>query len=354
MRTAPVRSDSSMTALDHGADPLAARLAEPIGDAPAAAPRDAGRRRASRRARRGRGTRSDRRIGRRRPPASPAAARSSTSGRGCRRAPPTSGWRPRAPRRCGRSARRDATPPARSTGDSASSPVWPNGEWPTSWPSAIASASGSFRLSAAASERATWVTCIVCVRRVTKWSPSGLRKTCVLCFSRRNAFEWMIRSRSRSNAVRNSSGSSDADPPAAARRARGRWAERAPPPPRAPAGRAGAARPAALDLLHAPMMTDADPMRRWRARQDSNLRPSAPEADALSTELQAHEWPMIPRRLRVPDRRRPPPKRGPSLLPDSLIARASFTHGFPHYPNPNLPMALRSVVNRWCEQHPTG
>src|SRR3954467_7610371 len=28
---------------------------------------------------------------------------------------------------------------------------------------------------------------------------------------------------------------------------------------------------------------------RWRARQDSNLRPSAPEADALSTELQARE-----------------------------------------------------------------
>ena len=25
----------------------------------------------------------------------------------------------------------------------------------------------------------------------------------------------------------------------------------------------------------------------WRARQDLNLRPSAPEADALSTELQA-------------------------------------------------------------------
>jgi AcrR family transcriptional regulator len=31
-----------------------------------------------------------------------------------------------------------------------------------------------------------------------------------------------------------------------------------------------------------------------RARQDSNLRPSAPEADALSTELQAREAPMIP------------------------------------------------------------
>ena len=29
----------------------------------------------------------------------------------------------------------------------------------------------------------------------------------------------------------------------------------------------------------------------WRARQDSNLRPSAPEADALSTELRAlNSW----------------------------------------------------------------
>ena len=46
------------------------------------------------------------------------------------------------------------------------------------------------------------------------------------------------------------------------------------------------------------------------------------------------------------ERRRPPPKRGPSVLPDSLIARASFTHGFPHYPNPNLPMALQPVLNR--------
>jgi hypothetical protein len=53
-----------------------------------------------------------------------------------------------------------------------------------------------------------------------------------------------------------------------------------------------------------------------------------------------------------PDRRRPPPKRGPSLLPDSLIARASFTHGFPHYPNPNLPMALQSVMNRCANSHP--
>ena len=39
------------------------------------------------------------------------------------------------------------------------------------------------------------------------------------------------------------------------------------------------------------------------------------------------------------------------MLPDSLIARASFTHGFPYYPNPNLPMALQSVVNR-CANSP--
>ena len=52
------------------------------------------------------------------------------------------------------------------------------------------------------------------------------------------------------------------------------------------------------------------------------------------------------RRKAAANGRRPPPKRGPSLLPDSLTARASFTHGFPHYPNPNLPMALRPVVNR--------
>ena len=39
------------------------------------------------------------------------------------------------------------------------------------------------------------------------------------------------------------------------------------------------------------------------------------------------------------------------MLPDSLIARASFTHGFPYYPNPNLPMALRPVVNR-CANSP--
>ena len=46
-----------------------------------------------------------------------------------------------------------------------------------------------------------------------------------------------------------------------------------------------------------------------------------------------------------------PAEEGPSLLPDSLIARASFTHGFPHYPYPNLPMALRPVVNRCANSH---
>ena len=44
--------------------------------------------------------------------------------------------------------------------------------------------------------------------RVRKWSPSGSMKTCVLPFSRRNAFEWTIRSRSRWNGVRSRHSSS--------------------------------------------------------------------------------------------------------------------------------------------------
>lgn len=33
----------------------------------------------------------------------------------------------------------------------------------------------------------------------------------------------------------------------------------------------------------------------WRAREDSNLRPSAPQADALSTELRAREEELYPK-----------------------------------------------------------
>src|SRR5690554_288425 len=91
---------------------------------------------------------------------------------------------------------------------SASSPVWPKGEWPTSWARQIASVRSSLSPSARAMARPTWVTWMVWVIRVTKWSPSGLRNTWVLCFRRRKALEWTIRSRSRSKAVRNSSGSS--------------------------------------------------------------------------------------------------------------------------------------------------
>ena len=47
----------------------------------------------------------------------------------------------------------------------------------------------------------------------------------------------------------------------------------------------------------------------WRARQDSNLRPSAPEADALSTELQARDGSGSCRGGANPRRRRP--RRGP-------------------------------------------
>ena len=42
----------------------------------------------------------------------------------------------------------------------------------------------------------------VWVRRVRKWSPSWNTKTCVLCFRRRKAVAWMIRSRSRWNSLR--------------------------------------------------------------------------------------------------------------------------------------------------------
>ncbi len=60
---------------------------------------------------------------------------------------------------------------------------------PSEAASAIASVSGSFRPSAAARAREICETWTVCVSRVTKWSPSGLRKTCVLCFRRRKALE---------------------------------------------------------------------------------------------------------------------------------------------------------------------
>ena len=38
--------------------------------------------------------------------------------------------------------------------------------------------------------------------RVRTWSPLGSMKTCVFPFSRRNGFEWTMRSRSRWNGVR--------------------------------------------------------------------------------------------------------------------------------------------------------
>ena len=46
------------------------------------------------------------------------------------------------------------------------SPVWPNGVWPVSWPSPIASVRSSFSLSARATPRAIAVVSSVCVIRV--------------------------------------------------------------------------------------------------------------------------------------------------------------------------------------------
>src|SRR5712692_8499834 len=88
------------------------------------------------------------------------------------------------------------------------SPRWPKGVCPRSCPRQMASARSSFSSSALAMVRATWVTSSVWVRRIRKWSPSGARKTWVLCASRRKALAWRMRSRSRWKAVRRGCGSS--------------------------------------------------------------------------------------------------------------------------------------------------
>ncbi|CPL73399.1 Uncharacterised protein [Bordetella pertussis] len=59
-----------------------------------------------------------------------------------------------------------------------------------------------------ASVRAIWATSRLWVRRVRNRSPSWLTKTWVLYSRRRNALEWMMRSRSRWNSVRFSGGGS--------------------------------------------------------------------------------------------------------------------------------------------------
>ena len=85
---------------------------------------------------------------------------------------------------------------------STSSPMCPNGGWPRSCPTPIASVRSSLSRSARATVREMPVTSSVCVSRVRKWSPSGATNTCVLCLSRRNVLECTIRSRSRWNGVR--------------------------------------------------------------------------------------------------------------------------------------------------------
>ena len=58
-----------------------------------------------------------------------------------------------------------------SAASSASSPAWPNGVWPRSCPSPIASVRSSFSASARATTREIAVVSSVCVIRVRKWSP---------------------------------------------------------------------------------------------------------------------------------------------------------------------------------------
>ena len=110
--------------------------------------------------------------------------------------------------------RKPAPPRSRTSSSSACSPAWPNGGWPRSWPSPTASTRSSFRRSARPTPRAMPAVSSVCVSRVRKWSPSGSTKTCVLCRSRRNAFEWTMRSRSRWNGVRSRHSSSACVAPA--------------------------------------------------------------------------------------------------------------------------------------------
>ena len=126
-------------------------------------------------------------------------------------------WPPRSSRSTTRSEcslwRKPPRPRSRSSSSIASSPAWPNGGWPTSCPTAIASVRSSFRRSARATPRAIPAASSVCVSRVRKWSPSGSTKTCVLWRRRRNALEWTIRSRSRWNGVRRRHSSSGASRP---------------------------------------------------------------------------------------------------------------------------------------------
>src|SRR3954451_4754976 len=109
--------------------------------------------------------------------------------------------------------RKPPSPRSRKSSSSACSPAWPNGGWPTSCPTAIASVRSSFRRRARATPRAIPAASSVCVSRVRKWSPSGSTKTCVLCRSRRKALEWTMRSRSRWNGVRRRHSSSTASRP---------------------------------------------------------------------------------------------------------------------------------------------
>ena len=80
-------------------------------------------------------------------------------GSGCRRAPRRSGSAPAPPRSSTSTMRsecslcRNPEPSRFRQRSSASSPVWPNGGWPRSWPSAIASVRSSFSRSARATPR---------------------------------------------------------------------------------------------------------------------------------------------------------------------------------------------------------
>ena len=81
------------------------------------------------------------------------------------------------------------------------SPICPNGVWPKSCPSAVASTKSSLKFNALAIDLTICETSITCVNLVVKWSPIGATKTWLLCFSLLKEFVWIILSLSLWNYV---------------------------------------------------------------------------------------------------------------------------------------------------------
>ena len=89
----------------------------------------------------------------------------------------------------------------------------------------------------------------------------------------------------------------------------------------------------------------------WRAGQDSNLRPSAPEADALSTELPARGERVYPTRADWPPSiGEGPSEEGPSVAAGFANRKGIFHERFPALPLPKPTHGLAISGESLCEQ----